>query len=307
MVSDPGQVRGRERVARSLLESVVVVGTTWREGGVEVLSRYTVKEEERARRLRHLAERLRAEELIYLATCNRVEVIMTIGQEVDRAQLATLVQTELSGGEPSPAEAARAFSVVTGASAVEHLCRLAAGLDSAQLGEREILGQIRGALERAEELGLCGARLGTVVTEAIRIARRVHLRTQVGSGSLSLAQIGLDHLLKRLRQTPGRVALVGVSTMTRACARSLSAQGIETVIVNRTVAKAMALAEEVGGQAQELSLFCRQPIPVEGVLTATSAFEPLLGGLELERLIAAAPSGLAPVVVGHASATLYYG
>ncbi len=287
------------------LGALHVVGTSWRRVGIDALTRFTLPEEVRAERLAELVRDLGSSELVYVATCNRVEVAF---READRgaADPATaeqhrhLVFRALTGIEPRSGEVDRAFCSWLGDDAVEHVFLLAAGLDSAQVGERDVQGQLRHALAVAHEMGLGGPLLDEVFGEAIRQARLIHQRTRVGSGRLSLAEIGLDYLRARLRRTPGPVALVGVSTMTRRCALALVQEGVPVVIANRTLAKAEALAVEVGGVARSLDQLRHAPDPVEAILLATSSTQPVLDGADLERLAGCAPSGEAPLVVDMA-------
>ena len=92
----------------------------------------------------------------------------------------------------APGEAERRLRAWHGEGAAEHLFLTAAGLDSACVGEIEILGQVRHAQERSLELGLCGPTLGLVFEEALRIAGRVHGGTKLAEGRVSLAEIAVE-------------------------------------------------------------------------------------------------------------------
>jgi glutamyl-tRNA reductase len=285
---------------RSPLARLAIVGTSWRDAGVESLTRFTLPIECRNERLPALARALGSAELVYVATCNRVEVVIALGEHGDPAVLRRQVFSELAGLEARPDEVERTLRVWTGMAAVEHLFEVAAGLDSAQVGEREIQGQLRTAVAGARELGLCSAMLEEMFTAALRTARRAHRETHVGAGRLSLAEIGLDYVRQRLRRAPGAVALIGVSTMTRRCARALATAGVPVLVVNRTLDKAEQLAAEIGARACPLEDFRARPEPVEAVITATSATQPVLDRSDLERLGACAPSGEPPLLVDMA-------
>jgi glutamyl-tRNA reductase len=279
------------------LENLAIVGASWRDGGVDSLTRFTLPAEVRRERLTELKRALRARELAYVATCNRVEAVVCLDLPGDPETLRHTVFAELAGLEPGPGELERALRVWVGVDALEHLYEVAAGLDSAQVGEREIQGQLRAALAQAQELNLCGPELEEIFLDALRTARRAHRETLVGGGRLSLAEIGLDYVRERLRHNPGTVALIGVSTMTRRCARALSAAGVPMVVVNRTLHKAEGLAAELGARARALDDFRARPEAVEVVIAATSATQPVLDRRDLELLRACAPSGEPPLLV----------
>ncbi len=281
------------------MERTCAIGISWRHGEVGRLAPYTLPEEGRVESVRALARALDVRELVYVATCNRVEVLFGRAADVPPAAYRARVFEALRGRAPTPGETERTFRVWSGEGAVEHLFLVTAGLDSAQVGETEIAGQVRRALDLSRELDLVGPRLGPLCEEALKIARRVHKRTGVGVGHTSLAELALERVRARLARTPGAVALVGVSPMTERCSCELVTDGRPVLVVNRTLAKAERLAAELGSGTRAVSLdaFRAEPEPVEALLLATAAAEPVLGRADLERLAAHAPSGEGPLVV----------
>jgi glutamyl-tRNA reductase len=280
------------------MESIGLVGLSVRHQGAAALARFTFAKEERAARLPELAARLGVVELVYLATCNRVEVVYRLAGRHDGHDLRSAVFAALSGREPEPGEAERTLRGWVGEGAVEHLFLVASGLESAQLGEREIQGQLREALATARAAGTAGGLLDRLLEEALRVAHQVHRDTALGNGRTSLAEIAARDLLERIRRTPSAVALVGVSPMTERAAEALAREGVEIVLVNRTREHAAALAARLGGvEVRTLDEFRANPPAVEALLTATGAPEAVLDRACLERLAARAPSGEPPLVV----------
>lgn len=285
------------------MESIGVIGISAREHDATDLARFTIARADRARRVPELAAAVGVRELVYLATCNRVEVIYRapgsrLGGPGSGDDLRGRVFAALAGREALPGEAESTLCGWVGEGAVEHLFTVAAGLDSAQLGEREIQGQMRDALALARAAGTCGVMLGSLLEEALRAARQVHLRTQLGRGRVSLAEIAGELLLERVRRTPSPVALVGVTPMTRRCAEVLMREGVPFLVVNRTLAAAEALVAELGaGECLTLEQFQTRPPQVEAVLCATGAPEPVLDRAALERLAARTASQEPPLVV----------
>ena len=206
----------------------------------------------------------------------------------------------LTGRAASQGEAERRLRAWQGEGAAEHLFLTAAGLDSACVGETEIVGQVRFCQERSLELGLCGPSLGLVFEEALRIAGRVRGGTKLAEGRVSLAEIAVQRLRERVARTPGRIALVGVSPMTERAAVSLAQAGLGFVVVNRTPEKAAALAARHSAEHMSLDAFRREPPTIEALLTATGAGTPILTQASLERLAAHTPSGQPPLIVDMA-------
>ncbi len=277
-----------------------MVGVSWRQGGTESLAEFTLDDAEAGERLAAFARRLGLAELAYLATCNRVELIFRRTAETPGLDLRRHVFELLTGRMPAPGEAERRLKAWQGEGAAEHLFLIAAGLDSACVGETEIVRQVRDCRERSAALGLVGPVLGLVFDEALKIAARVRGETRVGRGRVSLAEIAADLIRERVAETPGAIALVGVSPMTERAALALAGSRHPLIIVNRTASKAEALAARFGARHLSLDAFAATPPPVEALLTATGSRDPVLDASVIEKLAARAPSGRAPLVVDMA-------
>lgn len=279
------------------MHGIGVVGISWRHRRSDVLGAFTIPRQERPDRVPLLAAGLGVRELVYVATCNRVEVAFATAGARPIEAYRREVFAALAGRQPHPGEAEHSLRVWQGEGAAEHLFLITAGLDSARIGESEVTGQVREAVDQSRALGLLGPRLDTVFMEALRVARRVRPVIEGRIGRVSLAEIALRHVSDRIDRTPGRVALIGVSPMTEECARALSAAGTRVIIVNRTPERARVLAAEVGGESRALDAFRSAPDDVEAVIVATGARAPVLSRGDLERLAARASSGEAPLVV----------
>ena len=283
-----------------MLDEVGVVGISWRQVGSEALADYSLAPEQRDARLEAFAHVHALAELAYVETCNRVEIVFAGKPETTARDLRTPAFELLTGARPSPGEAERTLKAWRGEGACEHLFLVAAGLDSAAVGEVEIAGQVRLAHERARALGLCGPRLSLVFEEAGRIAAAVRGGTGLGEGSVSLAEVAMSHVRRRLGRTPGTVALIGISAMTERAALSLAKLDVPFLIVNRTPDNARAIAERFDVPSISLADFRRSPPPVEVVLSATASPGPVIHSAALGRLVDATASGEPPLAIDMA-------
>ncbi len=283
------------------MNRVGVVGIDWRTRGPEGLADYTIPADQRAVRVPGLQREVGARELVYLATCNRVEVIFVVQQGVSVAAYRPRIFRALRGREPASREAECELRAWRGEGAAEHLFLMAAGLQSAMLGEREIVGQMREALQLAQEVGTSGAILEWLFSEAWKVGRKVHRVTSLGEGKVSVAELALDHVRERLEQKPGPVALVGVSPMTLHCARTLVEEGVSVFLFNRTLERARQTAATLGVQGRGLEEL-RQGLDFDlaAVVLATAAPGPVLRRADLERL-AATRDGWPPLIVDLAT------
>ncbi|MEM8933329.1 MAG: hypothetical protein AAGE94_19220 [Acidobacteriota bacterium] len=271
------------------MERFGIIAANWRRTGTDGLERFTVPPDELAGRLPRLREALGVDELVYLATCNRVEILVVldapVGDTVSSVELRRRAFTELVGRRPTAGEAEQMLRLWGGEGALEHLLLVAGGLDSAQLGEREIRGQLRDSHRVARELGISGPLLDWAIDRGLAVAREIERSTHLADGRLSLAGIGLDRVQAHLAERGGRVALVGVSPMTERCGRALVDAGVECSIVNRGADRGEELARRLGVPFRSLDAFLAEPGTWSALVTATGAREPIFGADELRRLI----------------------
>jgi glutamyl-tRNA reductase len=270
------------------MHQIGVVGLSYRHTGVDEVARFAVPRADVPSRLSALRLLLRASEILYVSTCNRVEVVYSTDDGTPAGDARQEVFRVLTGREPKTGEAARVLRAWAGEAAVEHLFLVACGLDSAQTGEHEIAAQLRGAWEDARTARTCGPVLDRLLGEALRMARRVRTLS-AGVRAPSLGDLAADRVLQHLNGTLGPVALVGVSAMTRRCAAILHGSKVPLLVVNRTLQAADELAATVSGEALALERFRMEPPPVAALVLAAGGGEAVLDAEALARLKARAP------------------
>jgi len=268
------------------MHQIGVVGLSYRHAGVDEVARFSVPRAEVAARLPELRARLNAAEILYVGTCNRVEVVYaTHGQPADDSRQD--VFAVLTGRDSQPGEAARSLRAWIGEAAVEHLFLLACGLDSAQTGEQEIAAQLRDAWEESRSARTCGPVLDRLVGEALGMARRVR-RMTARVRTPSLGDLAAERVLKHLDGAPGTAALLGVSPMTRRCAALLARANVPLLIVNRTLGTARELAQSVSAPLLSLDEFRTRPPHLSALVLAAGGSGAVLDAEALLRLRAAA-------------------
>ncbi len=290
------------------MNRIGVVGLDWRQATPERLERYTLPKEGRAVAVAQFAREVGLTELVYLATCNRIEWTFVTEEGVSVEEYRRRIHRAMApaDADPSAAQSAapRELRAWEGEGAVEHIMLVTMGLDSAQLGESEILGQVRDAFGLAREAGLAGDRLIPLFQEALKLAKKGRTQTGLHLGRTSLAEIGLDQVRAHLVRRPGTVTLLGVSPMTERCARELVQEDHQVLIVNRTRARAEEFAQQLGPQASALSLnqYCDAPPHSSALLSATGCEGPLLARSVLNKIWSDdAPTELRPLLVDFAT------
>ncbi len=271
-----------------------LIGASYKTAGVERLGQIALPKDQIAQRLPSLAAQIGAQELAYIGTCNRVEFVLA-GDSPLAVQACRDKLGRLLGATPLPEmETRRIFRAWTDEGAVEHLFLVASGLDSAQAGEREIYAQVRGAWTTARAAGTCGPQLDFIFGEALRAAQDVHQQAARPGNADSLANFAVKRALEHIGERPCRIALVGVSPMTRHCARAFANLGLPITIVNRTLELAEEFAVEVKAPALALDAFRKDPLGFDVIITAVGGAEPVLDRKLLEKLAA---SGTNPLLI----------
>jgi glutamyl-tRNA reductase len=265
------------------MQQIGVVGLSYRHAGIDDVARLSIPKADLEARLPSLRQALGVAEILYLGTCNRVELLFAAHEGACAGDLRDPALEQLTGHGAPHGRASRLLRAWAGESAVEHVLLLACGLDSAQAGEREIAAQLRAAWETARAAGTCGPMLDRLVGEALGMANRVQ-RLQTGTGTSSLADLAAARVLDHLAGDTGTVALIGVSPMTRRCGLALHRAGVPLLIVNRTLAPAAELAASLDGRALPLERFREQPEAVAALVLAAGGGEPVLDGRALRLL-----------------------
>ena len=260
--------------------SVVVIGLNHRSTPLDLLERMTIGEAALPKALHDLVSRTDVSEAVVLSTCNRTEVYAVAERFHGAYQDIRDFLAEVAF--LAPEDFSDHLYVHYDAPAVAHLFGVAAGLDSAVLGESEILGQVKHAWERAHDEGAAGPTLNLLFRHAIEAGKRARTDTSIGRHTTSVSQAAVAMAAARLGSLAGRKGLVlGAGEMGEAMALGLAKAGTDLTIANRTWDTAVALAARTGGTAVRLGDLVEAVAHVDVVLTSTGAATPLLEADEL--------------------------
>jgi glutamyl-tRNA reductase len=262
------------------------IGTSIWQQNTRLLEALTIDRDSRGQVLSELKQALGVDELIYLATCNRVEFIYYKAARHDSSALLHRLIDYFFKGNREISFFPNDFYHFTGREAIAHLFRLTSSLESMVIGEAQIAGQMKDAVDDSSELGILGPMLQDAAEEALLVAKRVKRETALGWGSVSMASLANDELARHLENTENNlIAIIGAGPMTRKTAQHISDSGLgQMLFVNRTVDKVIELAETFGGEAVSLEDFLDNPGGVSAIISATAAREPVFKQAFLTRL-----------------------
>ena len=243
---------------------VSVVGVSHHTCPIEVREKFAFTEANR-----RVPIDARTPESVWLSTCNRTE-LYSVADDVGSAEAT------FAGTLQLPSDFAHRYSyTLEGAEAACHLFRVASGLDSAVIGEDEILGQVRRAFAEAQERESVGLLLTRLFQEALAAGKRVRSETEIGRCPVSVSGAAASILLERWgweSLEDASVLLVGAGEMARGVARCLQGmQARNLTLANRTYARARELARETGADAVRWPLPPERLAQFDAIVSCTSA------------------------------------
>lgn len=267
--------------------SVIVVGLNHRSVPLEMLERMTVAPARLPKALYALKSRDNLSEVVVLSTCNRTEIYANAERFHGAVQDIRDFMGELA--LLAPEDFADHLYTFHDSAAVAHLFCVTAGLDSAVLGEGEILGQVKAAWEASANEGATGPALNMLFRHAVETGKRVRNETDIAKHTASVSHAAVSLATQQLGTLDGaKVLVLGAGEMGEGMVMSLSRAGVaEVLVANRTGERADSLAARVGGRAISLAELPDALAKVDVLLTSTGASSVMVEHTDIEPVIAA--------------------
>ncbi len=256
--------------------SVVVIGVNHRSGPLSVLERLTIAPNAIAKVILGLSARDNLREVAVLSTCNRTEIYAVA--ERFHGAYADIRDALCELGSLAPDELHPYLYSQHDEEAARHLLEVAAGLDSAVLGESEILGQVRAAWQVGREEGGVRSTLDLLFRQALRVGKRARAETGIGRGTASISHAAVEMATERIGSLVGRrVLIVGAGEMGAGVATALGHAGATSIVVaNRTPSRGVELADRVGGAVVGLDHLSDTLAECDVVVTCAGAGETII-------------------------------
>jgi len=257
---------------------ILVVGLSHKTAPVEVREKLSAGDEALPVVLSRLAARAELQEVMFLSTCNRVEVVaLARDTSVDDAMRAIHEELAHHGGLAQASELAPYLYDKRGDEAVTHTFRVAASLESMVLGEPQILGQVKQAYDAALAAGALKGMLGRCVSKAFTVAKRVRTETSIGAGTVSIASVAVDLARRIFGDLENHaVLLLGAGEMAEAAAKGLSKGARAVRICNRSFDRAAALAATMHASATPWDQLEQEMVLADVVVASTASRTPVV-------------------------------
>ena len=223
-------------------------------------------------------------EAAIVSTCNRTELYTNINEDND---VSSLLDWFCQYHKLNKADVEPYIYLHSNNEAVQHILRVASGLDSLVLGEPQILGQIKDAYNTASHAGTIGRQLNRLFQHTFSVAKQVRTDTAIGANPVSVAFAAVS-LSKRIFADLSKhtALLIGAGETTELVAQHLANQGVHKMIVaNRTVERAQTLANKFEAEAIALSDMPERLVEADIIIASTASQLPILGKGAVERAL----------------------
>jgi glutamyl-tRNA reductase len=268
--------------------SVVVIGLSHRSAPVELRERFAFVESRIPEALQQLRDAGLITEGVVLSTCNRVEIYAATAFAPDDAFFARVKQFFIAHHAYDGKLGDELYTFAEPHS-LQHLFKVAAGLDSMVIGETEIFGQLKKAYDLAFSHKHTGARLNKAFQRAFNVAKHIRTATNIQRGSVSVMSAAVE-LAEKIFSTLAEhdVLVIGAGETSEKTARALQSRGVKKITVtNRSPERAQALAAELGAGAGTVP-FEQWPEVFERIdiaVSSTAATSHILDRAKLEPLM----------------------
>lgn len=273
--------------------SVLLFGVSHRSAPVSVLEQLSIDESDQGKIVDRVLQSPLVTEAMVLSTCNRVEVYAVV--DAFHGGLAAIGQVLSEHSGLSMADLTKHAYVRYSEAAVEHLFAVASGLDSAVIGEQQVLGQVRRAYATAETNRTVGRVLHELAQRALSVGKRVHSETAIDAAGASVVSVALDLAERRLGGLSGKTAVVvGAGSMGALSAAHLTRAGIRRVhVLNRSLSRGQRLVHKirengVPAEAWPLDHLADALADADVVVSCTGAVSPVVSLADVHNALAAA-------------------
>lgn len=253
--------------------TLLVVGINHKTAPIAIREKVSFSREHLRTLLDELIKQPEISEAIVLSTCNRTEIYANCSN-IDPVTNALLKNSTITLDElQDTLYAHKDFA------AVEHIMKVACGLDSMVIGEQQILGQMKTAVNDAAQAGTIQRNFHSLFKRVFSLAKHVRTTTQIGACPISVASIAVRLAQEHFNQLDDlKVLLLGSGDTIRLVANHLQNKGLTDItIASRHINNAKKLADSLGGHGVALTDLAHHLPKADIVMSATASSLPILG------------------------------
>jgi len=258
--------------------SIVAVGINHKTAPVAVREKISFNPDKLSVALQEMLSSVQCREVAILSTCNRTELYLVQDGDVSLTQERLVKWLESYHNVPASTILPSLYWHQD-QQAVNHMMRVACGLDSLVLGEPQILGQMKQAYSQAKAAGSMALVMDRLFQRTFGVAKQVRTETDIGASAVSVAFASVNlakHIFASLDKA--RVLLVGAGETIELVAKHLYENNVSKITVaNRTIAKAESMANKIGADVITLAQIPDAMCDADIVISSTGSTLPLIG------------------------------
>ncbi len=258
--------------------SIVAVGINHKTAPVSVREKISFNPDNLSIALQDMIDSVQCKEAVILSTCNRTELYLVQDGSIDATQERLMKWLEKFHNVPASIILPSLY-IHKDQQAVNHMMRVACGLDSLVLGEPQILGQMKQAYSQAKAAGSMALIMDRLFQRTFGVAKQVRTETDIGTSAVSVAFASVNlakHIFADLEKA--KVLLVGAGETIELVAKHLYENKVgEITVANRTIAKAELMAEKIGANVITLAQIPDQMSKSDIVISSTGSTLPIIG------------------------------
>lgn len=218
------------------------LGINYKNAGLDIRDKTSFTDNGKAEFFKQ-AEKLGIDQCMILSTCNRSEIYFFYWEEKQFEGVREIYERLFHEIDLKPY-----LVTLKGEEAVSYLFRVTAGLESLILGEDQILGQVKDALDFARTMGFAKKEMNKVVRDAITCAKRIKTELKISEKPVSVSYVGIQKLKEAVGISGKRVLVIGSGKTAVLALKYIYEYGAESVTVcSRTKHHAWQLLEEFPG------------------------------------------------------------
>jgi len=250
---------------------ICILGISHQTTPVEIRERLAFSKQQLSDALKGMRALPSVNECLIISTCNRTEVLAIVKEGgTGSEEIHSFI---LNFHNISEKDLPKGFYQYSADEAVAHLFRVTSSLESMVIGEPQILGQVKEAFQIAQEAGTIGQVLNNLITQAIRVAKKIRTNTGIAKNAVSISFAAVELAKKIFGEISDKtILLIGAGEMSELAAKHLINNGVARIVVaNRTWDRAQELAGTFGGEAIPFSEIHGVLYQADIIITSTGA------------------------------------
>lgn len=258
------------------MKRIRVAGLSHKKTPLKIREVFFFDKNEAAKMLKLIMEIKDIEEAMLMSTCNRTEAyfVSNGGRETEDEVIKKLAE----GKNLDSGEIAQYFYAYAGRDAVNHIFRVASGLESMVIGETEVTGQFKDAFNHALDNKTAGQILLAVHQAALAAVKKVKNKTAVSKGTVSVSYCAVDAAEEALGPlSDKKILIIGAGEMAGSAAEAFMKKGAKKIdVLNKTYSKAVELAQKYSGRPFGFEAMAEAVEGSDIILASTAAKEPFI-------------------------------